>query len=426
MHRTILSTLVIVLMAAAAVPATAHAEGPFYRKSFSLHGFDSAILATLGYGATASVSYFEEIASITPEQQSEVQKYATINCHPLYIMRDGKVVEAGYNCETFYCLGYLNSVPKQCKSSDGKSFGGVVEISTRFARPFDYPPHKLFTDFPASMQTEAMRRRAADLARIQCYPFYVMSFDAVIGEGYRCDQIGSYPNFSSARTCTYNASEKAYECDVPERQGEFDIRYAVLGNTGPFSQSSAAAASSSAQSSGPRTFTDVKQGEYGYTAIMSLAERGVIGGYPDGTFRPQRTLNRAEFVKMLIAGMIPSAVSKEKNCFPDVRDQWYSPYVCGIKKLGWVEGYRDGTFGPERTILREEALKLVMVSVTPNFSSDAPLPPDVSVSAWYAPYVRKAVELKIILEAVFRPGVNATRADAAVWMYRADKYKSSR
>lgn len=107
-------------------------------------------------------------------------------------------------------------------------------------------------------------------------------------------------------------------------------------------------------------FPDVPNG-YGYAeAIADLREAGVLQGYADGTFKPGATVNRAEFLKTVLqatgAEMVGSA------CFPDVKAEWFAPAVCKAREEGIVSGYEDGKFHPERNVSRAEAVKIVLTA----------------------------------------------------------------
>lgn len=138
------------------------------------------------------------------------------------------------------------------------------------------------------------------------------------------------------------------------------------------------------------------------TAIEYLNEKGVIGGYSDGTFRPLNTVNRAELLKILVGGKgaAPSA-DTYKNCFPDVTVEWFAPFVCYAKEQGWVSGYSDGTFRPSNTVNTAEAIKMVVNAQGYEIpeSVATSMYDDVDGTAWYAPYV-KAAKDKGILEPI--------------------------
>src|SRR3989338_10039459 len=83
-------------------------------------------------------------------------------------------------------------------------------------------------------------------------------------------------------------------------------------------------------------FPDVDEKHPYLKAIEFLKKNTVISGYPDGTFKPGKTVNRAELLKILIEGSgyeVPDAI---EDCFPDVlKDKWFSKYICFAKNKGW-------------------------------------------------------------------------------------------
>jgi len=183
------------------------------------------------------------------------------------------------------------------------------------------------------------------------------------------------------------------------------------------SRSSSSRPSSSSSSSFTQVFPDVRPSRAGYDAIMALYEEGIISGYPDGTYRPGGGINRAEFIKILVGGFRDQEIIGETDCFADVADEWFAPYVCAAKRLGWIGGYTDGTFRPAQSVNRAEAMKIVTEAFgapTPRLTS---MPPDVEPGSWYHPYVAKGILIGIADQFdPFRPAENLTRADAAIWI----------
>lgn len=110
------------------------------------------------------------------------------------------------------------------------------------------------------------------------------------------------------------------------------------------------------------SFPDVDQSHQYYNSIMYMASEKVVNGYPDGTFRPDNPINRAEMMKILVEALIDDAMTSEyadDTCFPDVPgDQWFTKHVCYGKNFSWVKGYTDNTFRPSQTITFAEALKI--------------------------------------------------------------------
>ena len=105
------------------------------------------------------------------------------------------------------------------------------------------------------------------------------------------------------------------------------------------------------------SFSDVSEGNWYYDAVMTLASYKVISGYPDGTFGPDQSVSRAEFVTMLVRIF---GTEEGDTSFSDVpADSWAAPYVYAAAAKGWVQGYGDGTFCPYNGITRAEAVVVV-------------------------------------------------------------------
>ncbi|MGM9615053.1 MAG: S-layer homology domain-containing protein, partial [Oscillospiraceae bacterium] len=107
---------------------------------------------------------------------------------------------------------------------------------------------------------------------------------------------------------------------------------------------------------GPYTtsFSDVSATAWYATEVKTLASLGVINGYKDGTFRPNNSVTRAEFVTMLVN---LTGVSSSSSSFSDVSaTHWAKNAIFAAASQGWVNGYEDGTFRPNNKITRAEAV----------------------------------------------------------------------
>lgn len=134
-------------------------------------------------------------------------------------------------------------------------------------------------------------------------------------------------------------------------------------------------------------FTDINFTEY-FEAISYIKQIGIVNGYQDGTFRPYREINRAEFVKILIESKFPeiAAYNPSYNCFVDVQvSDWYNKYLCFAKQKGIIGGYMDGTFRPNQSITLSESLKVAMDT----FAIKLLISP-VNIGPWYVPYIESA------------------------------------
>lgn len=152
------------------------------------------------------------------------------------------------------------------------------------------------------------------------------------------------------------------------------------------------------------------------TAIGYLLNKNIVQGYSDNTFRPNASVNRAEFVKMILNSKYgPDAIGTGANCFRDVKVAWYSPYICLAKEKGVVSGYKDGTFKPSRTISFAEASKIVseLYGIETQVGSN-----------WYEGYVKALQAKKYIPQTVTAPDKNLTRGEVAELLWRVEEQKS--
>lgn len=145
------------------------------------------------------------------------------------------------------------------------------------------------------------------------------------------------------------------------------------------------------------SFADVTAAHESRRAIEYLQRTGVLQGYADGLFRPAFPINRAEFLKVLVAAKGIEPPMPYFPCFLDVSDQWYAPYVCHAQAEGWVQGYPDGTFGPERQVSFVEALKmLVSVRGYPPAPAEEVTRRGLDPSVWFAPYLTTALLIDVV------------------------------
>lgn len=114
-------------------------------------------------------------------------------------------------------------------------------------------------------------------------------------------------------------------------------------------------------------FADVNSNTSYESSIQWMAENGVIQGYPDGTFKPDQCVNRAEFLKMMYLTLDTNIIVEDgfagSNYYDDFfsdtsTDEWYWPYVEQALRDQAIEGYPDGTFKPGQCVNRVEAIKM--------------------------------------------------------------------
>lgn len=163
-------------------------------------------------------------------------------------------------------------------------------------------------------------------------------------------------------------------------------------------------------------FSDVPASHRYREAILSLKDRGVVSGN-GGKFYPDNNISRAELLKMVfLAGKIPTAGGSAE--FHDVdAGAWYAPYVATARARGIVGGYEDGSFRPNNPVTRAEALKIIVNTLAPGLSAgmEASAFTDIEIGAWYAPYA-ELVRRKGLMDfqgSSFNAGRFMTRAEVA-------------
>ncbi len=175
-------------------------------------------------------------------------------------------------------------------------------------------------------------------------------------------------------------------------------------------------------------FSDVTN-HWAKSAIETLAGKNVISGYPDGSFHPDETVTREQFVKML-AGVLKIALDSESVGFEDVgEDSWYFGYVNAAKKTGIVGGISENRFGTGMSITRQDACVMIYNAMK-QFSYEVTPSTEMNFSdgAAVAGYAQEAVAtlsgMKIVNgmeDGSFAPNGLLTRAQAAVLLQQLVK-----
>lgn len=156
-------------------------------------------------------------------------------------------------------------------------------------------------------------------------------------------------------------------------------------------------------------FTDVDGHSY-KTSIEFLYNRGVVEGYPDGSFGPDREVNRAEIMKIILGASTDEDIGHQLNCFPDVRGDWYAKYVCYAKENGIIAGYPDGKFKPAQSVNTAEALKMGIEAfpvTVPSASGD-----------WYQKYINFSHNNNIFSKYNLSAAKNMTRGEMAFLIHQ--------
>lgn len=142
-------------------------------------------------------------------------------------------------------------------------------------------------------------------------------------------------------------------------------------------------------------FSDVAADAWYCSSVSTLSRMGIIAGYPDGTFRPNAPITRAEFAA--IATRFDNNGDKTPVSFTDIIGHWAEGEITVAANHGWVSGYGDNTFRPQNQITRAETMSLVnrVLKRLPETSAD--LLPDMitwtdnaDTSSWYYLPVQEA------------------------------------
>lgn len=158
------------------------------------------------------------------------------------------------------------------------------------------------------------------------------------------------------------------------------------------------------------SFSDVGEWDTTFKAIDYLREEGIVIGYDDGTYGIEKNINRAEFLKIVME--VTDYELEGDNCFPDVTDQWFAPYVCTATDLGFVDGYDDGTFKPNDDINFVEASKIVTNVLGMELVEDD--------TEWFSPYVLTLEESDSIPAQIDGFDHDIMRGEMAEMIWRID------
>ena len=163
-------------------------------------------------------------------------------------------------------------------------------------------------------------------------------------------------------------------------------------------------------------------GHWAEKSITELMQAGFISGYPDGTFKPDNAITRAEFLKIITSVLGLAPASSSSSSFSDVSSEdWFFGYIMAAVEKGIVSGYPDGTFKPNNPITRQEAAKIVVkaekideTQANPAFTLSWFTTDGDQVAEWAKPFVAAAVENDIMMgdpTGAFRPTAQITRAE---------------
>ncbi len=170
------------------------------------------------------------------------------------------------------------------------------------------------------------------------------------------------------------------------------------------------------------TITDVDPNTNEGRAVNELVKLGIVDGYEDGTFRPDQTITRGEFTKLIITfkGIADAASENLESGFEDVDGigHWAKKYIKLAFDQGIINGYEDGTFRPDAPVRYNEAVKMLVASL--GYELVAQQRNQAEGSAWYTGYMSVASERGMLRNAVINSYEDsAPRGTVAILMYNS-------
>ena len=169
------------------------------------------------------------------------------------------------------------------------------------------------------------------------------------------------------------------------------------------------------------TYSDVLPHLWSYNFIQSTFDAGISSGYPDGTYRPESPVTRAEMAVVLLRGMgitVPSI--DNSHPFSDIAGHWAEAYIEELYDQGITAGYPDGTFQPDGLITRAEMAVFLLNGLAVNPPALDGSHPFTDVSGhWAEIFIEELYDQGIsggYPDGTYRPENLVTRAEMAVFL----------
>ncbi|MEM7062274.1 MAG: S-layer homology domain-containing protein [Cyanobacteria bacterium P01_B01_bin.77] len=173
-------------------------------------------------------------------------------------------------------------------------------------------------------------------------------------------------------------------------------------------------------------FSDVSSNYWASQFITSLAERNIIAGFPDGTFRPNEPVTRAQYAAIVRQAFSQTTI-RSSTTFVDVPTNfWATSAIDTAYRMGFLSGYPDNTFQPNQNIPRAQVL--VSLANGLNYRASTVASADVysdsqAIPSYATASIAAATEQQLVVNypnvQVLRPNQTATRADVAAFIYQA-------
>ena len=143
-------------------------------------------------------------------------------------------------------------------------------------------------------------------------------------------------------------------------------------------------------------------------AVNVLMELGVVEGYKDGTYRPEKVVTRAEMATLIIKALGLNDYAVGKSGFSDMAGHWADAYVAYAASLGFISGYGDGTFRPNQPVTYDQAITMVVQAL--GYKAE------YMVGGYPGAFVAQAKTLGM-LDGIKSGAAGANRGDVATLLY---------
>jgi len=200
----------------------------------------------------------------------------------------------------------------------------------------------------------------------------------------------------------------------------------------PGSESSPKPDSESSPTTNPKPqvkLTDVPATHWAASAIAKAVDLGIITGYSDGTFRPNKDVSRVELAAMLARGLKLEG-KWDGSTFTDANKipAWAKDFVSQTVSAGIITGYVDGTFRAEQQVTRTEMVAMIAraLGLPTNTTTKLKFTDADQISSWARPYVATVFDAGLIKgrdNNLFAPQAKATRAEVVVLIMAMLEYK---
>ncbi len=238
-----------------------------------------------------------------------------------------------------------------------------------------------------------------------------LNYNSVTGEVYgKASRVGKYTVTAAVYDSVYDVTNSVYNYD--ELTFEFRVRSSSSGGGGVFVPT---------PEQPEVNFSDIN-GHWAEAVIKEMANMGILNGYPDGSFRPDGDITRAEFAQVIFKAF-ELDTGDYSSTFTDIAGHWAENSIETVAHFGIVSGYNASTFGPDDKINREQMTNMLARAMElTGLSGNTTFVDDADISAWAKPLVKASQEEELVIgypDNSFRPQGNSTRAEAVQVIYNA-------